>query len=154
MRRTTPLVLAAAALLLAGCGSPQDTGSGGGRAPAPSGTGAPPAGRNAGDCTGHANLTVADQDRSVCVAEGGELRLTLDGTSARPWQPVTASGTGLRAINAGLVLQPGDATAAYRAVAAGTVKLSSSRPRCPEPAAPDQASCEGVEKWTVTVRVG
>ncbi|CAL9556240.1 hypothetical protein [Streptomyces sp. enrichment culture] len=153
MRRTTPLVLTAAALLLAGCGSQQDTGSGG-RAPAPSGTGAPSAGRNAGDCTGHANLTVADQDRTVCVAEGGELRLTLDGSRARPWKPVTVSGSGLEAINAGLVLQPGDATAAYRAVAAGKVRLSSSRPRCPEPTAPDQVSCKGVEEWTVTVRVG
>ncbi|WP_381565837.1 hypothetical protein [Streptomyces eurythermus] len=153
MRRTTPLVLAAAVLLLAGCGSEQDTGSGG-RAPAPSGTGAPSAGRNAGDCTGHANLTAADQDRSVCLAKGGELRITLDGTKARPWKPVTVGGTGLEAINAGLVLQPGDATAAYRAVAAGTVKLTSSRPLCPEPTAPDQASCKGVEEWTVTVRVG
>lgn len=153
MRRTTPLVLAAAVLLLAGCGSEQDTGSGG-RAPAPSGTGAPSAGRNAGDCTGHANLTAADQDRSVCLAKGGELRITLDGTKTRPWKPVTVGGTGLEAINAGLVLQPGDATAAYRAVAAGTVKLTSSRPLCPEPTAPDQASCKGVEEWTVTVRVG
>ncbi|MEU7088252.1 hypothetical protein [Streptomyces achromogenes] len=153
MRRTTPLVLAAAVLLLAGCGSRQDTGSGG-RAPAPSGTGAPSAGRNAGDCTGHAHLTAADQDRTVCVAKGGELRLTLDGTKARPWKPVTVSGTGLEAINAGLVLQPGDATAAYRAVAPGTVKLTSSRPLCPEPTAPDQASCKGTEEWTVSVRVG
>ncbi|MFF9585841.1 hypothetical protein [Streptomyces achromogenes] len=153
MRRITPLVLASAALLLAGCGSQQDTGSGG-RAPAPSGTGASPAGRNAGDCAAQANLTAADQDRHVCVAKGGELRLTLDGTKARPWKPVTVSGTGLEAINAGLVLQPGDATAAYRAVAPGTVKLASSRPLCPEPTAPDQVSCKGTEEWTVTVRVG
>ncbi|MEU3523269.1 hypothetical protein AB0E62_05275 [Streptomyces sp. NPDC038707] len=153
MRRTTPLALAAAALLLAGCGSRQDTGSGG-RTPAPSGTGAPSAGRNAGDCTAHAHLTAAEQDRHVCVAEGGELRIVLDGTRDRPWKPVTASGTGLRAVNAGLVLRPGDATAAYRAVAPGTVRLTSSRPRCPEPTAPDRVACEGVEEWTVTVRVG
>ncbi|MFD0393611.1 hypothetical protein ACFQ3Z_18825 [Streptomyces nogalater] len=140
-------------LLLAGCGSRQDTGSGG-RAPAPSGTGSPSAGRDAGDCTGQANLTAADRHRSVCLAEGGELRLTLDGTKDRPWKPVTADGTALEAINAGFVLRPGDATAAYRAVAAGTVRLTSSRPLCPEPTAPDQVSCKGVEEWTVTVRVG
>ncbi|AYN41099.1 hypothetical protein D9753_21955 [Streptomyces dangxiongensis] len=149
MRRTTPLALAAAALLLAGCGSQQeDTGSGGKASEPPSPT------RSAGGCTGQADLTAADHGRTVCVTEGGEVRLTLDGTRARPWKAVTASGTGLRGINAGFVLRPGDATAAYRAVAAGTVRLTSSRPLCAEPTAPDRVSCKGVEEWTVTVRVG
>ncbi|MEV6807069.1 MULTISPECIES: hypothetical protein [unclassified Streptomyces] len=144
MRRTTPLALAAAALLLAGCGTHQSTGSGG-DAPAPSG-GTPSAGRSAA-CSGRAELTAADHGRQVCVTRGGEVRLTLDGTKDRPWKPVTASGTGLEAVNAGLVLQPGDATAAYRAVAAGTVRLTSSRPPC--------AGCaDGEEDWAVTVRVG
>ncbi|MFF1285303.1 hypothetical protein [Streptomyces sp. NPDC058299] len=149
MRRTTPLALTAAALLLAGCGSRQaDTGSGGKASAPPSPT------RSAGGCTGHAELTAADHGRTVCVAEGGELRLTLDGTRARPWKPVSASGTALRGINAGFVLRPGDATAAYRAVAAGTVRLTSSRPLCAEPTAPGGVSCKGIEEWTVTVRVG
>ncbi|MGW1592907.1 hypothetical protein [Streptomyces sp. NPDC002343] len=151
MRRTTPLALAAAALLLAGCGSQRDSGSDG---QAPPRTGSPSAGRSAGGCSGRAELTAADHGRTVCVAEGGEVRLTLDGTRARPWKPVTASGTGLEAVNAGFVLQPGDATAAYRAVTAGTVRLASSRPLCPKPTAPDRASCEGTEEWTVTVRIG
>ncbi|MFF9088051.1 hypothetical protein ACF1BE_16805 [Streptomyces sp. NPDC014991] len=149
MRRTTPLALAAAALLLAGCGSQQkDTGSSGKASAPPSPT------RSAGGCTGHAELTAADHGRTVCVAEGGEIRLTLHGTRARPWKAVAASGAGLRAINAGFVLRPGDASAAYRAVAAGTVKLTSSRPLCAEPTAPGRVSCKGIEEWTVTVRVG
>jgi hypothetical protein len=153
MRRTTPLALAAAALLLAGCGSRQDTGSGG---QAPPRTVSPSAARSAGGCAEGtaAELTAADHGRTVCVAEGGEVRLTLDGTRARPWKPVTATGTGLEAVDAGFVLQPGDATAAYRAVDAGTVGLASSRPRCPGPTAPERASCEAVEEWTVTVRIG
>ncbi|MEU3824433.1 hypothetical protein AB0F36_03815 [Streptomyces sp. NPDC029080] len=152
MRPTTPLALATplaltAALLLAGCGSQEDTGSSGKASQPPSPT------RSAAGCADHAELTAADHGRTVCVAEGGEVRLTLDGTDARPWKPVTASGTGLKAVNAGLVLRPGDATAAYQAVAAGTVKLASSRPMCPEPTAPGQVSCKGIEEWTVTVRV-
>ncbi|MCG0067399.1 hypothetical protein CFC35_25020 [Streptomyces sp. FBKL.4005] len=154
MRRTTPFALTAAALLLAGCGSQEGTGSSDKvSAPPRGGTQTPSPGRSAGDCTGQAELTAADHGRTVCVTEGGEVRLTLDGTRARPWKPVTASGGGLEAINAGFVLQPGDATAAYRAVAAGTVRLTSSRPLCAQPTAPGQVSCKGIEEWTVTVRV-
>lgn len=153
MRRTTPLALAAAALILAGCGSQQGTGSSD-KVSAPPRGGTPSPTRSAGDCTGHAELTAADHGRTVCVAEGGEVRLTLDGTRARPWKPVTASGTALKAVNAGFVLQPGDATAAYQAVAAGTVKLTSSRPLCAQPTAPGRMSCKGIEEWSVTVRVG
>ncbi|MGW2457888.1 hypothetical protein ACWC2M_02410 [Streptomyces sp. NPDC001761] len=152
MRRTTLLAPAAAALLLAGCGSQQDTGSSD-KASAPARTGTPSPAPSARDCTGHVELTAADRGRTVCVTEGGEVRLTLDGTRARPWRPVAARGAGLEAVNAGFVLQPGDATAAYRAVAAGKVELTSSRPLCAEPTAPGQVSCKGIEDWTVTVRV-
>ncbi|MFI2758240.1 hypothetical protein ACH5A3_05100 [Streptomyces echinatus] len=147
MRRTTPLALTAAALLLAGCGSQEDTGSSGKASEPPSPT------RSSAGCAAQAELKAADHGRTVCVTKGGEIRLTLDGTKARPWKPVTASGTALKAINTGFVLQPGDATAAYQAVAAGTVKLASSRPMCAQPTAPGQVSCEGIEEWSVTVRV-
>ncbi|MEU0333105.1 hypothetical protein [Streptomyces sp. NPDC006193] len=152
MRRTTPLALAAAALLLAGCGSREGAGSGG-AAPAPPRWVTPSPAGSAGGCTARAELTAADDGRTVCVSRDGEVRLTLDGTRARPWKPVAASGTALAAVDAGLVLRPGDATAAYRAVAAGTVTLTSSRPRCAEPTAPGRASCGAVQDWTVTVRV-
>ncbi|MEU1404523.1 hypothetical protein ABZ471_19500 [Streptomyces sp. NPDC005728] len=154
MRRTTPIVLAAAALLLAGCGSQSggDTGSGTGDngkvSPSPSAT------KPGGGCATHAELTAADNGRTVCLAKGGELRLTLDGTKSRPWKPVAASGTALRAINSGFVIQPGDATAAYQAVAAGKSELTSSRPLCAEPTAAGQVSCKGIEEWKVTVTVG
>ncbi|MGW5325071.1 hypothetical protein [Streptomyces sp. NPDC004014] len=154
MRRTTTLALAAAALLLAGCGSQSgggggdDTGGGSGRV-SPSATGTPPS----GGCVSHAELTAADDGRTLCLTKGGELRLTLDGSKDRPWKPVAESGTALEAINSGFVIQPGDATAAYRAAAAGTAELTSSRPMCPEPTAAGQVSCEGVQEWKVTVTV-
>ncbi|MGN5378881.1 hypothetical protein ACQ4WX_20280 [Streptomyces lasalocidi] len=52
------------------------------------------------------------------MAKGGEVRLTLEGTKSRPWKPVQASGTALKAINTGFLIRPGQATAAYHAVAA------------------------------------
>ncbi|MER6471045.1 hypothetical protein [Streptomyces collinus] len=151
MRRTTPVAIAAAAVLLAACGSQGggDKGGGGSGKVSPSAS-APSTG---GACAPHVELTAGDNGRTVCVTKGGELRLTLDGTKARPWQPVRTSGSALRAINSGFVIQPGDATAAYQAVAAGTAKLTSSRPLCAEPTAPGQVSCKGIQEWTVTVRV-
>jgi hypothetical protein len=153
MRRTTPLALAAAALLLAGCGSQSGGGPGSGTddngkvSPSPSAT------TSDGACVSHAELTAADNGRTMCLTLGGELRLTLDGTKSRPWKPVMTSGTALEAINAGFVIQPGDATAAYKAVHPGAAKLTSSRPLCAEPTAPGQVSCEGIQEWTVTVTV-
>ncbi|MGW2492526.1 hypothetical protein ACWCV9_35700 [Streptomyces sp. NPDC001606] len=148
MRRTTLCVLAGAtALLLAGCGSQsgKDTASSGKvhSSPTASGTG----------CAHQVELKAADSGRTVCVAKGGEVRITLDGTKTRPWKPVMASGTALKAINTGFVIQPGDATAAYQAVAAGTEKLTSTRPLCPQSTDPGQVSCKGIQSWTVTVEV-
>ncbi|MGW0997690.1 hypothetical protein [Streptomyces sp. NPDC002520] len=154
MRRTTPIALAAAALLLIGCGSQSggNTGSGtddsGKASPSPSRSVPAP-----GRCVSHAELTVVDNGRTVCLTQGGELRITLDGTRSRPWKPVMASGTVLEAINSGIVILPGDATAAYRAVHPGVARLTSSRPLCAQPTGPGQVSCQGIQTWTVTVTV-
>ncbi|MEV5877857.1 hypothetical protein AB0L75_27255 [Streptomyces sp. NPDC052101] len=151
-RTTTSLALAAAALLLAGCGSHsgKDTGKDTGSA----GKVSPPASTPAkGGCASLVQLKAADSGRTVCVAKGGEVRLTLDGTKSRPWKPVMADGSALKGINAGFVIQPGQATAAYQAVATGTEKLTSSRPLCAQPTAPGQVSCKGIQDWTVTVKV-
>ncbi|MEU6240588.1 hypothetical protein [Streptomyces sp. NPDC047024] len=157
MRRTTSRALAATALLLllAGCGGesapsastrPSDTTSASGK---PSATPS----RSTG-CADQVRLTSADAGKTVCLKRGGELRLTLDGTKSRPWEPVRASGHALTAINAGIVLQPGDATAAYRAAATGTVHLTSSRPLCAQPSSPGGVSCKGIQEFLVTVRIG
>lgn len=159
MRRTTPLAIAAAALLLAACGSQSDgTGGRGGNdkvspSSSPTPSASPTASPGGTGCVTHLELTASDTGRTVCLTKGGELRLTLDGTRARPWKPVEASGPALKAINAGFVIQPGDATAAYQASTSGTTELTSSRPLCATPTAPGQVSCKGLQEWTVTVRV-
>ncbi|MEW2130300.1 hypothetical protein [Streptomyces sp. NPDC005435] len=147
MRRTTPRALAATALLLllAGCGGETTPSASAKPSAAPS--------RSTG-CSDQVRLTSADAGKTLCLKKGGELRLTLDGSKSRPWEPVKASGHALTAINAGIVLRPGDAGVAYRAVASGAVRLTSSRPLCAQPTAPGQVSCKGIQEFLVTVRIG
>ncbi|MGW2637277.1 hypothetical protein [Streptomyces sp. NPDC001348] len=158
LHRTSAAAVAAAALLLAGCGS-QNGGGGAGsgsvtpspsqsthsqpQSPTPSGSGGP--------CTPRTQLDAGDNGRTVCLTKGQTLRLTLDGTKERPWKPVTADGDALKAANPGFVIQPGDAVAAFQAVAPGTAHLTSSRPLCAS--RPGQMSCKGIQGWTVTVEV-
>ncbi|MFF4400166.1 hypothetical protein [Streptomyces sp. NPDC001480] len=180
LHRTFAVAATAAALLLAGCGSQDGGGKAGGsvspsqsqspphsQSPTPSPTPTPsdsasqstspsappspsPTGP-AGSCTPRTQLDATDNGRTVCLAKGQVLRLTLDGTKSRPWKPVAAEGGALKATNPGFVIQPGDAVAAFEAVAPGTAHLTSSRPLCAS--RPGQLSCKGIQDWKVTVEV-
>jgi hypothetical protein len=147
MRRSA--TLAVAALLLAGCGT--QTGGDGGDAvsPSPSGTVSPSP--SASDCASVPELRAADSGRTLCLTVGGTVRVALDGEKNRPWKPVTAEGTGLEAVNSGIVLLPGDANAAFEAVSTGTVRLASSRPLCATEEG--RVACQGIQEWWVTVVV-
>ncbi|MGY5008614.1 hypothetical protein ACWCY6_11090 [Streptomyces sp. 900105755] len=162
MRRTTfhrTSLAAASLLLLAACGSQSgsaDSGSGNSTDKGSGTVSASPSASSPGvstRCVSAGELTAADSGSTYCMAVGGQLRLSLDGTRQRPWTAVTASGSALRAANAGIVLQPGDASAAYEAVAPGTVTLSSTRPLCAQPTAPGGVSCKGIQEWRVIVKV-
>ncbi|UXY27838.1 hypothetical protein [Streptomyces sp. HUAS TT20] len=148
----TVTTVAAATLLLMGCGS-QGGGAGKGGTVSPTTTPSPTVTATAADCARHFQLTAADNGRTICMPKGGQVRLTLDGTEERPWKPVTVTGDSLKAANPGIVILPGDAVAAYDAVAPGTAKLSSSRPLCAASPSPGRVSCKGIEEWTVTVQV-
>ncbi|MEV7129014.1 hypothetical protein [Streptomyces sp. NPDC093260] len=167
----TTAAAAAAALLLAGCGTQDDDGKGGstgagsgatasasgsasGPAPAsPPASGSPSASASGppSGCVRHVELTAADTGRTVCLTVGGSVRMNLDGTKERPWSPVRAEGGVLKGTNAGIVILPGDALAAFTATAPGTAHLSASRPLCAT--GPGKISCLGVQEWAVTVKV-
>ncbi|MGW2570525.1 hypothetical protein [Streptomyces sp. NPDC001537] len=156
MRRTirhTTLALVALTLTLAGCGTQTDSGkSGDGNhvSSSPTPRKSPPP-SSSGGCTAASTLGAADSGRTVCLAVGDIVRISLDGTAKRPWKPVTASGSVLRADNSGFVLQPGDASAAFKAVADGKTRLESTRPLCA--AQSGRVSCLGIQEWWVTVVV-
>jgi hypothetical protein len=146
IRRRTTLVRALVALTLAltvaGCADRTDSNSGkngGNSVPSPAG------------CTAVTSLGARDSGRTVCLAVGDTVRVSLDGTSERPWKPVTVSGLGLAATNSGLVLRPGDASAAFKAVSTGRTRLETTRPLCA--ARTGQVSCRGIQEWWVTVVV-
>ncbi|MET9043449.1 hypothetical protein ABZX34_11275 [Streptomyces sp. NPDC004362] len=166
-RTTTVTAVAAAALLVVGCGAgggAGSSGSGGGATPpsappassapvppsAPASPSLPPTPTGTG-CAPEVQLTAADTGRTVCLAQGGRIRIELDGSKDRPWAVVTAEGDALEATNAGIAVPPGGALAAFEAVAPGTARLSSSRPLCARQ--PGRNACLGIEQWTVTVAV-
>ncbi|MEU0423424.1 hypothetical protein ABZ235_07340 [Streptomyces canus] len=147
--RKTTLALATLTLLLAGCGTEagNDKGGGGGSVSPSSPTSTP----TATGCTTRAELGATDSGDIVCLAVGHTIRISLDGTKSRPWKPVAVDGSGLEATNSGIVLLPGDASSAYRAVSAGQVRLSSQRPLCATETG--RVSCKGIQEWRVTVLV-
>ncbi|MET8782628.1 hypothetical protein [Streptomyces sp. NPDC004589] len=171
-RTTTVTAVAAAALLVVGCGAGSGGGSSGsGATPpsAPASASAPaapvppsvpaapslplsvPPTPTGTRCAPEVQLTAADTGRTVCLAQGGRIRIALDGSKDRPWAVVTAKGDALEATNAGIAVRPGDALAAFEAVAPGTARLGSSRPLCARQ--PGRNACLGIEQWTVTVTV-
>jgi hypothetical protein len=161
MRRTIPhttVALAALALALAGCGGQTDSGKGAdgnsvSSSPSPTSTPSPGTSppTSPGGCAQASTLDAADSGHTVCLAVGETVRINLDGTAKRPWKPVSAKGSGLEATNSGFVLQPGDASAAFKAVAAGRTRLESTRPLCA--AQSGRVSCMGIQEWWVTVVV-
>ncbi|MCX5050928.1 hypothetical protein OG895_27055 [Streptomyces sp. NBC_00201] len=159
MRRTirhTTLALAALTLVLAGCGSQSDSGKGGdgthvSSSPTPTGTRPSSPTTSPTGCTQASTLGAKDSGRSVCLAVGDTVRVTLDGTAERPWKPLSADGSGLEPTNSGIVLQRGDASAAFKAVSTGKTRLTSTRPLCA--AQTGRVSCLGIQEWWVTVVV-
>ena len=147
--RKTTLALATLTLLLAGCGTEagNDKGGGGDGVSPSSPTSTP----TATGCTTRAELGATDSGDIVCLAVGDTIRISLDGTKSRPWKPVAVDGSGLEATNSGIVLLPGDASSAYKAVSAGQVRLSSQRPLCATETG--RVSCKGIQEWRVTVLV-
>ncbi|MFJ6899347.1 hypothetical protein [Streptomyces hokutonensis] len=141
------LAVATLALALTGCGGTKsDTGSG---SVSPSSSPTPSKSRSA--CTAKETLAAADDNGTFCLKTGSTVRILLDGTESRPWAQVKTAGTGLEATNSGILIRPGDASNAFKAVSAGTVKLTSSRPLCAT--APHKISCKGIQEWSVTVVV-
>ncbi|MFR0358149.1 hypothetical protein [Streptomyces sediminimaris] len=158
MRRTIPhtaLALVGLTLVLAGCGGQSGSGKGGSSSvsSSPTPTTSPASGPTSSPtgCAPASALSVRDSGRTVCLAVGGTVRISLDGTAKRPWKPVTVKGSGLQATNSGFVLQPGDASAAYKAVSPGKARLQSTRPLCA--AQTGRVSCLGLQEWWVTVVV-
>ncbi|WP_033282070.1 hypothetical protein [Streptomyces sp. NRRL F-525] len=140
------LAVATLALALAGCGTKSDTGSG-----TVSPSSSPTPSKSGAACTAKETLAATDTNGTFCLTTGNTVRILLDGTTSRPWAPVKTVGSGLKATNSGILIRPGDASNAYEAVSAGTVKLTSSRPLCAT--APHKISCKGIQEWSVTVVV-
>ena len=157
MRRISPhiplAVAGSALLLLTGCGTQTGTAGAGSVAASPSPSpSSPSSSATKPGCTAEKALTAADNNSTVCVTKGGQVRLSLDGTADKPWAAVEVSGSALTPVNAGIGAPAGDKVSAYRAASDGKVTLTSSRPMCAK-AKPGQMQCKALMTWMVTVVV-
>jgi hypothetical protein len=151
LNRLVPLAVAGSALLLlTGCGTQTGTAGAGSVAATPSPS--PSSSATKAGCKAEAALTAADNNSTVCVTKGGQVRLALDGTADKPWAAVEVSGSALTPVNAGVGAAAGDTVSAYRAASDGKVTLTSSRPMCAK-AKPGQMQCKALMTWMVTVVV-
>jgi hypothetical protein len=105
------------------------------------------------------NVGNADNGRSFCLPQGGNVLVTLLGTPARMWSPVHASSAALAPrANGRLMLIRGATGAYFAAVRPGTVVLSSARPVCqatapatPAPSGAVTAPCMAELAFRVTI---
>ncbi|WP_262055761.1 hypothetical protein [Streptomyces sp. STR69] len=141
------LAVATLALALTGCGGTKSDSGSSSVSPSQS----PTPGKSKSACTAKETLAATDSNGTFCLTTGSTVRILLDGTASRPWAQVKTAGSGLEATNSGILIRPGDASNAFKAVSAGTVKLTSSRPLCAT--APHKISCKGIQEWSVTVVV-
>jgi hypothetical protein len=130
-------------LLLAGCATP---GAGG-----TAGTAQSPSSVDPSGCPRTLMLTDEDTQTTVCVAVGGTVSVSLAGAPGQEWKPLQRSGTGLTEQPPASVATAGT-IAFYRATAAGSAQLSSSRSACPA-ASPGAVSCHALQAFTVTVDI-
>ena len=141
MRALGVVGVAMAVALVAGCATTQSgPGSSGGAAATSSSA-----------CSTAVLLTDEDNQSTVCVAQGGTVTLVLAGGPGANWAPIQLTGSGL-AEQPPVITPTGGVSAKYRATAAGTAELSSSRSACPPPTA-GMAACHALQAFKVTVTV-
>lgn len=103
------------------------------------------------------NLTVSDDNKTLCVRQGVGVLVILQGTPASTWAPIHASSTVLSPRpNGGLALPRGATGAYFVAVHPGTSVITSSRSVCPGAGAPPSGhamSCDALLAYHVTVKV-
>jgi hypothetical protein len=127
-----------AAILVAGCGSRDQPES-------------PPA-QSTPVCPTPAQLTAADNGRTVCATVGTRFTVKLPDDGKGHWTAITSDTDAVD-----LVLLTGSppisgTQADFVARHRGTAKLTSSRPVCPT-ASPGGLSCQSMQAFAVTVTV-
>jgi len=122
------ILVAAAGLLLAGCGSASGVRAG------------PPSGLDSEPVCGDVVITPqsGDATRAICLSIGSTLRIQFGAEEQSP----TERGVALHEVSPGL----------YRGAQAGTAEVSGFRRACPS-ARPGASSCHAIAGWKVTVDV-
>jgi hypothetical protein len=165
--RPRAVIVAAVAVVLAGCGGTGTSGGAGAPGGAPTGgsTGSGGAGGSGGSsascrtptptASGSSQvvrLTATDNGAAVCVSRGEVVEVDLAAPAGTPWS-ITAQGPALRKTAGGSGGgSRADSSAVFEAVAPGTASIQGARRACARPSGPGVA-CGAIQGYTVTVLV-
>jgi hypothetical protein len=119
--------------------------------PTSAGASAPVSGPPETTCGNH---VVADESASgttVCVAVGGDLIVLLHTVTGSSWSEPQTAGPSLSA-GTGIPTPSNAVGWQFEALAAGTARITSSRPNCP-PASPGTVTCDSLLAFQLQVEV-
>lgn len=102
-----------------------------------------------------ASIGNQQNNKTICISTGERLLVLLSAGSANatPWSAIRVSKTGLLGVAPlTMMLSRGLTGRNFKAIAVGTLQLSSQRRACPQ-APPGGATCEAIELWRVTIDI-
>jgi hypothetical protein len=130
-----------------------DTANGPTAATSPTSAGASEPGSGPPETTCGNNVVVDESANgtNVCVAVGGELIVLLHYPAGSTWSAPQTAGPSLSA-GTGIPTPSNAVGWSFRALAAGTARITSSRPNCP-PASPGTVTCDSILAFQLQVEV-
>jgi hypothetical protein len=103
-------------------------------------------------CPQTVSATEANSGQTLCVAQGGQVTLSLKTAAGKPWAPPEPGTPGILTSGGAFSATAGTQVGTWKATKAGQTMLTSTRPNCPS-AAPGTVSCHSVKSFTLTVKV-
>jgi len=144
--------------LAAGCAQQPASGTAASATPTATATGTGTAGVAAGaNCvSGVVTITVADDNKSLCVTTGTAIVVLLRGSARSKWMSLHATSTALGPrTNPAFMLQVGETGAAYSTIRPGSATISAVKYACPTTGGTPtgMAHCGAMVEFRVSVTV-
>lgn len=140
--RTLPALLAVPAVLLVALAGCAKTGT--------STSGTP---MNMSGCPTNVTVTADDNQKTLCVAQGGTVTVNLQSPGGTHWLRIESSGPALSESGTTPSTTRSTAGALFTATRTGESVITSSRPNCPTSRVQTGVTCHSIMAWKVTIDV-